>query len=600
MTRTFSFSTIVPRGFVVQDVRVDPELMTLVVHHESATAMCPSCGTGSNRLHSRYRRSPMDLPLGGRRVRLSIIARRFRCASVLCSQHIFAERFPEGVLAPSARRTGRLDHVIHHLGLALDGRPAASFARRLVIPVSNDTLLRVVRRRATIPKEPLKVVGIDDWAWRRNHRYGTMVCDLERRRPVILLPDREQATSEAWLASHPSITIVARDRGGGYGEAVARALPHATQFADRWHLMQNASRAFVDAVRKSMRQIRSAIGATVINPDLLTAAERIQYEGYLRREEENTAVLTLWKEGVPIRQIVRRTGHHRGTVRRIIRGERSDVFRSRHSTIEAYLPWLDAQWDAGARNAAALCRALREQGFRGSVRVVAEWATRRRRAEKVDAQSLTRVPSARTIARLMTIGRTGVSKSESVMIAAIEEGIPTLVEARQIIADFHEMIRKKAASQLTALAGPRLSEPRSVLRKWRKERRARCSRRNNGAMVQRPNGRTSHATEAGQTPDVRAREDRSPAGKIAWRCINGPDAPKLRQSLAFKPVDEIDDIEEATAGAATDKDACDRDGKVGLPGPGAADQHDVALLGEEAAGSQVADERLVDGRSLER
>ena len=98
MARTFSFST--PRGFVVQDVRADPASMTLVVHHESATAMCPSCGTGSNRVHSRYRRSPMDLPLGGRRVRLSIIARRFRCASVLCGQHIFAERFPEGVLPP--------------------------------------------------------------------------------------------------------------------------------------------------------------------------------------------------------------------------------------------------------------------------------------------------------------------------------------------------------------------------------------------------------------------------------------------------------------------------------------------------------------------
>ena len=319
-----------------------------------------------------------------------------------------------------------------------------------MIPVSNDTLLRVVRRRATIPKEPLNVVGIDDWAWRRNHRYGTIVCDLERRRPVVLLPDREQTTSETWLAGHPGIAIVARDRGGGYGEAVARALPHATQVADRWHLMQNASRAFVDAVRKSMRQIRLAIGATVVNPELLTAAERIQYEGYLRREEENTAVLTLWKDGVPIRQIVRSTGHHRGTVRRIIRGERSDVFRPRQSTLEAYLPWLDAQWDAGARNAAALCRTLRKQGFRGSVRVVAEWATRRRRAEKVDAQSLTRVPSARTIARLMTIGRTNLSKSESVMIAAIEEGVPILVEARQIIADFQEMIRKKAASQLAA------------------------------------------------------------------------------------------------------------------------------------------------------
>ena len=125
-----------------------------------------------------------------------------------------------------------------------------------MLPVSNDTLLRVVRRRASLPDDRLNVIGIDDWAWRRNHRYGTIVCDLERRRIVTLLPDREIATVEAWLADHPEIGTVSRDRGGGYGEATARALPHATQVADRWHLMENASAAFLDAVRKSMRSIR--------------------------------------------------------------------------------------------------------------------------------------------------------------------------------------------------------------------------------------------------------------------------------------------------------------------------------------------------------
>lgn len=93
-----------------------------------------------------------------------------------------------------------------------------------MLPVSNDTLLRVVRRRAELWKEPLTVVGIDDWAFRRNHRYGTIVCDLELRRIVTLLPDREIATVEAWLRSHPGIKVLSRDRGGGYGEAAARAL----------------------------------------------------------------------------------------------------------------------------------------------------------------------------------------------------------------------------------------------------------------------------------------------------------------------------------------------------------------------------------------
>ncbi|MBY2938088.1 transposase [Rhizobium leguminosarum] len=115
--------------------------------------------------------------------------------------------------------------------------------------MSNDTLLRILRRHTRAPTEPLNVVGIDDWAWRRNYRYGSIVCDLERRCIVALLPDREMATVEAWLADHPSITVVSRDRGGGDGEATARALPNTMQVADRWHLMENASGAFLDAVR---------------------------------------------------------------------------------------------------------------------------------------------------------------------------------------------------------------------------------------------------------------------------------------------------------------------------------------------------------------
>lgn len=181
-------------------------------------------------------------------------------------------------------------------------RPAARFADRLGCPVSNDTLLRTVRRYDRPAPIPPNVIGIDDWAWRRNHRYGTIICDLERRRAIALLPDREQATAEAWLIQQHQIEIVARDRGGGYAQAVARALPHADQVADRWHLMENASHAFLDAVRKSMRQVRTAIGTATVNPKLLTAAERPQYEGYLRREEANAVIRGFVSEGCPSRE----------------------------------------------------------------------------------------------------------------------------------------------------------------------------------------------------------------------------------------------------------------------------------------------------------
>jgi transposase len=199
-----------------------------------------------------------------------------------------------------------------------------------------------------------------------------------------------------------------------------------------------------------MRQIRSAIGATTIDPKLLTAAERLQYEGYLRREETNATILALSKSGTPIKQIVRQTGHSRKLVRHVIRGERHDVFPTRQSSLDQHLPWLDDQWAAGCRNAAELWRCLKTQGFRGSLRLVSEWGTRRRRAETADVENLRRIPSARTIARLMTFGRDTLSKAETVTVAAVEAGVPALVEAREIITEFHGMIRRRAAAELSS------------------------------------------------------------------------------------------------------------------------------------------------------
>ncbi|MCE4227013.1 ISL3 family transposase [Methylobacterium sp. C25] len=448
MRHRFRSSSLVPTGFLVDHLDVGAERIGLVVRSGAAVTVCPDCRTPSRRIQSRYRRRAADLPLSGRRVELQVVVRRFWCDASACGRKIFAERFPDDVLPAFARRTSRLEQVVHHLGLALGGRPGAGLARRLMLPVSRDTLLRVIRRRAITRPDPLSVIGIDDFAWRRNHRYGTVVCDLERRRIVALLPDREQATAQAWLEENASIQIVARDRGGGYGEAIARALPQAVQVADRWHLIENASRGFLDAVRRSMRQVREVVGAATIDPALLTAAERIQYEGYLRRDEADAAIRALAEAGVPIRRIGRRLGHSRKVVRAVLRGERTDVFRVRQSSLDAYLPWLDAQWDAGSRNATEIWRRAKAQGFRGSLRVVGEWATRRRRAEQANIERLQRVPSARTLARWLTTGRDRLTKAETLTVAAVENGMPALVEARKVISAFQTMVRAMAPNRL--------------------------------------------------------------------------------------------------------------------------------------------------------
>lgn len=448
MGSRFRISSLVPSGLVVESVNEFEDIIEATARSASATAACPSCGSVSRRVHSHYLRRLADLPCTGRRVLLNLIARRFFCGAENCQQRIFAERFDKTVLAARARRTARLDCIVHHLGLALGGRPAASFAKRLMVPVSNDTLLRVVRRRIRPSVEPLAVIGIDDWAFRRNHRYGSIICDLERRRIVALLPDREITTVEAWLATHPETKIISRDRGGGYGEAIARALPDVIQVADRWHLMENASASFLDAVRKSMRSIRTVLGAATINPSLLSYAEKLQYDGYLRREETNSVIMKLAGAGVSIKEIVRRTGYSRKLVRQVIRGQQTDIFRVRQSSLEAWLIYLDEQWTAGCRNASELWRCLKAKGFSGCLGVVSEWARRRWHAERAPDGHLHKVPSARTIARLMTMARDHLSKADTVMIATIERGVPMLVEARALIDGFHSMIRKKSADDL--------------------------------------------------------------------------------------------------------------------------------------------------------
>lgn len=140
--------------------------------------------------------------------------------------------------------------------------------------------------------------------------------------------------------------------------------------------MENSSRAFLDAVGKSMRQVRQAVGSNVDDAKLLTYAEKLQYEGYLRRQETNKAVLELSKKETSIRQIVRQTGHSRKLVCDVLRRKRLNVFRTRPNSLDSWLPWLNSRWEGGARNASALWRELKTKGFAGQSGVVSQWAQR--------------------------------------------------------------------------------------------------------------------------------------------------------------------------------------------------------------------------------
>jgi transposase len=170
MPINFRISALVPVGLIVESVAQLDDTILVTARAGIQVATCPLCASPSRLVHSRYVREVSDLPCSGRSVRLRVVKRRFCCDTPHCRRRIFAERFDKTVLLVRSRRTSRLDCVVHHLGLALGGRPAASFAKRLMLPVSNDTVLRVVRARARPRTEPLNVVGIDDWPQLWNNR----------------------------------------------------------------------------------------------------------------------------------------------------------------------------------------------------------------------------------------------------------------------------------------------------------------------------------------------------------------------------------------------------------------------------------------------
>ncbi|WTW93483.1 ISL3 family transposase [Streptomycetaceae bacterium NBC_01309] len=348
---------------------------------EDVALPCPSCGAVSGRVHSRYRRRVADAAVGGRPVVIDLSVRRLFCDADRCQRRTFVEQV-DGLTVRYGRYTPLLLGVLQAVGLALAGRAGARLLVELRAVVSRVTLLSLVMALPDPPPVTPRVLGVDDFALRRGHVYGTVLVDGETHRPVELLPGRDADPLAAWLSAHPGVTVICRDRAGAYDEGGHRGAPKATHVADRWHLWHNLGQHVEKDVAAHRGCLRQVAVAKPVDPAAIEALapQALSAQGALeaRTRRRWREIHALADDGWAVSEIARELHLGRSTVRRFLRAEQVDavlghIAGRRPSVLDPWRDYLSRRWDEGCRSATVLRRELAERGLECSIRLLTRY-----------------------------------------------------------------------------------------------------------------------------------------------------------------------------------------------------------------------------------
>ena len=454
--QSFVVSDVLPQldellFFSVDDVSVvSVEVTATAVRIEARTtakqAACPECGCWSRRIHGSYLRFPRDLPAAGKLVVMSLRVRRFVCAEETCQRSTFAEQVP-GLTRRFGRRTERLRSALVAVGLALAGRAGARMTNVFEAPVSRNTLLRLVSALPDPSVTTPRVLGVDEYAQRRGRIYGTVLVDVETRRPVDLLPDREADTLAAWLAQRPGIEVVCRDRAPFFAEGATRGAPKALQVADRWHLWHNLGEAAEKCVYRHRGCLRPAQAPPNKQDEEAEPAGSSPWPTGHRFAERTRAkhatIHALLTAGHSKRSVARQLGMTLNTVMRFSRATTPEEmftgqWQSRATPLDAYKPYLDQRWQEGCTNAWKLYEEITEQGYPHGYNSVRAYVSRVLRGKPQPVGP--RPPSARAVTRWILTHPDALAESDQLHLKAALTNCPELATLAEHVRSFAHMV----------------------------------------------------------------------------------------------------------------------------------------------------------------